>query len=169
MAISLHCTIFSLEATYEALKTFEVLGIEKKLGIKTSSCASVADTIRSTSSALKDIFHALSVNSILKCELNSKAFRVLKTFFPLASLCKILFLFDLKRCSHLDVLGLQGTESRLKGSLDNANSLIDFYYSIRGLVLLKVNIPLIKSCNGLSQSSLPPGLIKVDLYGGKQL
>lgn len=66
----------SLEKTYEALKTFEVLGIGKKLEIRTSSCASVADTLQSTSSDLKDSFHALRVNSILKCELKSVTYRV---------------------------------------------------------------------------------------------
>ncbi|XP_042014358.1 dolichyl-diphosphooligosaccharide--protein glycosyltransferase subunit 2-like [Salvia splendens] len=95
----------SLEETYEALKTFKVLGIEKKHDIRTSSCASVADTLKSTSSALKDFVDALRVNSILKCELNSEAVR--------------------------------GTQSRFKDSLNGANSLIDFYYSIGGLVLLK--------------------------------
>ncbi|XP_047976320.1 dolichyl-diphosphooligosaccharide--protein glycosyltransferase subunit 2-like [Salvia hispanica] len=99
----------SLEETYEALKTFKVLGIEKKHDITTSSCASVAHTLKSTSSASKDYFHALRVNSILKCDLNSEAFR--------------------------------GTESKLKGSLNGANSLIDFYYSIGGLVLLKEHTP----------------------------
>lgn len=49
-------------------------------------------------------------------------------------------------CSDLSVLGPQGTESRLKSSLNGANSLIDFYYSIGGLVLLKVKISLIESC-----------------------
>ncbi|XP_042003675.1 dolichyl-diphosphooligosaccharide--protein glycosyltransferase subunit 2-like [Salvia splendens] len=99
----------SLEETYEALKTFKVLGIEKKHDITTSSCASVAHTLKSTSSASKDYFQALRVNSILKCDLNSEAFR--------------------------------GTESKLKGSLNGANSLIDFYYSIGGLVLLKEQTP----------------------------
>ncbi|KAH6754983.1 ribophorin II family protein [Perilla frutescens var. hirtella] len=100
-----HGSFGSLEETYEALKTFEVLGIEKKNDLRTSSCTSVADTLRSTSSALKDFFHALRVNSILKCKLNSETFR--------------------------------GAESRLKGSLHDGNSLIEFYYSIGGLVLLK--------------------------------
>ncbi|KAG6437896.1 hypothetical protein SASPL_102827 [Salvia splendens] len=109
LAISLCCTISSLEETYEALKTFKVLGIEKKHDITTSSCASVAHTLKSTSSASKDYFQALRVNSILKCDLNSEAFR--------------------------------GTESKLKGSLNGANSLIDFYYSIGGLVLLKEQTP----------------------------
>ncbi|XP_042046599.1 dolichyl-diphosphooligosaccharide--protein glycosyltransferase subunit 2-like [Salvia splendens] len=99
----------SLEETYEALKTFKVLGIEKKHDITTSSCASVAHTLKSTSLASKDYFQALRVNSILKCDLNSEAFR--------------------------------GTESKLKGSLNGANSLIDFYYSIGGLMLLKEQMP----------------------------
>ncbi|KAL1539659.1 proteasome regulatory particle base subunit [Salvia divinorum] len=98
----------SLEETYEALKTFKVLGIEKKHDIRTSSCASVADALKSTSSALKDFVDALRVNSILKCELNSEAVR--------------------------------GIQSKLKDSLNGANSLIDFYYSIGGLVLLKEQI-----------------------------
>lgn len=75
-----------MEETYEALKTFKVLGIEKNHGIKTSSCASVGDTLKSTSSALKDIYHALRVNSILKCELNTAAFQVLKNFLPLSTI-----------------------------------------------------------------------------------
>lgn len=102
---SAHGSFGSLEKTYEALKTFEILRIEKKHDIRASSCTSVADTLQSTSSALKDFFDALRVNSILKCELNSETFR--------------------------------GAVSRLKGSLHDGNSLIDFYYSIGGLVLLK--------------------------------
>ncbi|KAK4493179.1 hypothetical protein RD792_017963 [Penstemon davidsonii] len=67
-------TFRSLEETYKALRTFEVLGIEKKSDIRTSACASVVDTLRSTSSVLKDVFEALRVNGILKCELNDEAF-----------------------------------------------------------------------------------------------
>ncbi|KAL3647727.1 proteasome regulatory particle base subunit [Castilleja foliolosa] len=95
----------SLEETYEALKTFEVLGIEKKSDVKTSACASVASTLLSASSAVKDLFHALRLNSILKCELKDEAFT--------------------------------GAESRLKDSLNAANSLLDYYYSVGGLVLVK--------------------------------
>ncbi|KAL3644977.1 proteasome regulatory particle base subunit [Castilleja foliolosa] len=95
----------SLEETYEALKTFEVLGIEKKSDVKTSACTFVASTLLSASSAVKDLFNALRVNSILKCELKNEA--------------------------------LTGAESRLKYSLNAANALLDYYYSIGGLVLLK--------------------------------
>ncbi|KAL6564482.1 hypothetical protein OROMI_015932 [Orobanche minor] len=95
----------SLEETYEALKTFEVLGIEKKPDVRTTACASVASTLLYASSALKDLFHALRVNGILKCELKNEAFT--------------------------------GAESRLKDHLNAANSLIDYYYSVGGLILVK--------------------------------
>lgn len=70
------CNLSSLEETYEALRTFEVLGIEKQPDIRAASCASVVDTLSSSSSALKDLFQALRVNGILKCELNKKALAV---------------------------------------------------------------------------------------------
>ncbi|CAA0823956.1 Dolichyl-diphosphooligosaccharide--protein glycosyltransferase subunit 2 [Striga hermonthica] len=95
----------SLEDAYEALKTFEVLGIKKESDVKTSACASVASTLLSTSSTVKDLFHALKVNGILKCELKKEAFT--------------------------------GAEAKLTGSLNAADSLLDYYYSIGGLVLLK--------------------------------
>ncbi|XP_012831126.1 PREDICTED: dolichyl-diphosphooligosaccharide--protein glycosyltransferase subunit 2 [Erythranthe guttata] len=95
----------SLEETYEALKTFEVLGIEKKPDIRTSACVSAVKILSSTSSALKDLFHALRVNGVLKCELNDQAF--------------------------------PGIGSKLKDSLNGASSLLDFYYSIGGLILIK--------------------------------
>ncbi|KAL9168864.1 hypothetical protein ABFS82_04G042400 [Erythranthe guttata] len=96
----------SLEETYEALKTFEVLGIEKKPDIRTSACVSAVKILSSTSSALKDLFHALRVNGVLKCELNDQAF--------------------------------PGIGSKLKDSLNGASSLLDFYYSIGGLILIKI-------------------------------
>ncbi|KAL3517710.1 hypothetical protein ACH5RR_020299 [Cinchona calisaya] len=95
----------SLEETFEALRTFEVLGIDKKSGIKSYTCSAVVDTLWSPSSALKDLFQALRVNGILNCELNDEAF--------------------------------SGIASRLKDSVNNANTLLDFYYSIGSLKLIK--------------------------------
>lgn len=68
--------VFSLEKTYEALRTFDVLGIDKKADIKTSTCKSVVDILESPSSHLEDLFQALRVNGILKCELNDGAIAV---------------------------------------------------------------------------------------------
>ncbi|XP_009597183.1 dolichyl-diphosphooligosaccharide--protein glycosyltransferase subunit 2-like [Nicotiana tomentosiformis] len=64
----------SLEVTYKALRSFEVLGTGKQPDIKAVTCKSVVDTLRSPSSASKDLFQALRVNRILKCELNNEAF-----------------------------------------------------------------------------------------------
>ncbi|GKV01830.1 hypothetical protein SLEP1_g14348 [Rubroshorea leprosula] len=63
----------SLEETYEALRTFEVLGVENKSDVRHASCASVSKTLESSSSSLKDLFFALKVNGILKCKINEKA------------------------------------------------------------------------------------------------
>ncbi|KDP26516.1 hypothetical protein JCGZ_17674 [Jatropha curcas] len=56
----------SLEETYEALRTFEVLGIDKSV----AACQLVSESLKSSSSASKDLFFALKVNGILKCEIN---------------------------------------------------------------------------------------------------
>ncbi|KAK4573124.1 hypothetical protein RGQ29_031192 [Quercus rubra] len=95
----------SLEETYEALRTFEILGIKKRPDISTASCQSVSETLGSSTSSLKDVFHALKVNNILKCKVNDETF--------------------------------QGVAKRLKAVLNDASSLLDFYYSIGSLVLIK--------------------------------
>lgn len=66
----------SLEATYEALATSEVLGIGAKSDVKDSTCKSVVDTLSSPTSTLKDLFFGLRVNSLLKCELSDAHFTV---------------------------------------------------------------------------------------------
>ncbi|XP_019165264.1 PREDICTED: dolichyl-diphosphooligosaccharide--protein glycosyltransferase subunit 2-like [Ipomoea nil] len=95
----------SLEETYEALRTFDVLGIDKKADIKASTCKSVVDILSTPSSHLKDLFQAFRVNGILKCEQNDGV--------------------------------IAPTASRLNEGVNSAKSLLDFYYSIGGLVLIK--------------------------------
>lgn len=56
-----------MEEAYEALKTFEILGIDKKSDISLATCENVVKVLGSSSSTLKDAFYALSVNGILKC------------------------------------------------------------------------------------------------------
>ncbi|KZV22900.1 dolichyl-diphosphooligosaccharide--protein glycosyltransferase subunit 2-like [Dorcoceras hygrometricum] len=102
---NLRYAFVSLEVMYEALRTLEVLGIEKKPDVRASACASAAETLRSTSSAPEDLFNALRVNGMLKCVLNDKAFAEIA--------------------------------SRFHDNLIDAKSLLDFYYSIGGLVLVK--------------------------------
>lgn len=69
-------SLSSLKETYEALRTFKVLGIGHQFDIKAKSCKSVVDTVGSPSSTLKDLFQALEVNGILKCELSKETFAV---------------------------------------------------------------------------------------------
>jgi len=98
-------SFFSLEETYEALRTFEVLGIDKKSDINTAACQSVLEILGSPSSALKDLFYALKVNGILKCDIEKDVF--------------------------------EGVASRLQAAVSGAGALLDFYYSVGGLVLVK--------------------------------
>ncbi|PWA35716.1 myosin heavy chain-related protein [Artemisia annua] len=61
----------SLEEAYGALRTFKVLGIEKKP--EDTTCKSVVDTLSSASSNSKDLYHALRVNGLLKCKTSTAA------------------------------------------------------------------------------------------------
>ncbi|XXG44001.1 hypothetical protein AAC387_Pa01g3905 [Persea americana] len=95
----------SLEETYEALRTFQILGIDKVADISPATCPLVVETLVSQSSKAKDLFHALRVNSILRCSIDTGAF--------------------------------EGVGSKLQSVLKDASSLLDFYYSIGSLVLIK--------------------------------
>ncbi|TXG63843.1 hypothetical protein EZV62_010837 [Acer yangbiense] len=95
----------SLEETYEALRTFEILGINKKPDLSTATCGTVSKALGSSSSTPKDLFDALRVNSILKCNINAEVF--------------------------------EGIISRLQAAVSGASSLLDFYYSIGSLGLIK--------------------------------
>ncbi|KAL0737963.1 hypothetical protein Bca4012_014173 [Brassica carinata] len=95
----------SLEEAYEALKTLETLGIDKKSDLSSSTCDNVVKVLSSSSSALKDVFYALSVNGILKCKSGE----------------------DVPK----DIV------SKLQAGAKDAKLLLDFYYSVRGLVLFK--------------------------------
>ncbi|VVB12234.1 unnamed protein product [Arabis nemorensis] len=95
----------SLEEAYEALKTLEILGIDKKSHVSSVTCENVVKVLGSSSSTLKDAFYALSVNGILKCKTGE----------------------DVPK----DIV------SRLQGVVKDAKLLLDFYYSVRGLLLVK--------------------------------
>ncbi|CAN7081370.1 unnamed protein product [Brassica oleracea var. botrytis] len=95
----------SLEEAYEALKTLEILGMDKKSDLSSGTCENVAKVLASPSSALKDVFFALSVNGILKCKTGE----------------------DVSK----DIV------SKLQAGAKDAKLLLDFYYSVRGLVLVK--------------------------------
>lgn len=69
--------IFSLEEAYEALRTFEILGVEKQGDVSAATCPSVTSVLGS-SSAPKELFYALKVNSILKCNVDDASFEVFR-------------------------------------------------------------------------------------------
>lgn len=81
---------------------FEILAIDNKRS--TATCQNVLDNLGS-STPLKDLFYALKLNGILKCDVDGKAFK--------------------------DVA------SKLKATVADASTLLDIYYSIGSLVLIK--------------------------------
>ncbi|XP_044503292.1 dolichyl-diphosphooligosaccharide--protein glycosyltransferase subunit 2-like [Mangifera indica] len=64
----------SLEENYEALRSLEILGVEKKLDVGETTCGSVSKTLESSSSTPKDWLYALKVNGILKCKIEAQVF-----------------------------------------------------------------------------------------------
>jgi len=59
---------------------FEILGLEeKKTHVSGDACQKVLENLDSAS-PLKDLFYALKVNSIVKCNVNSNALKVLFIF-----------------------------------------------------------------------------------------
>ncbi|KAL2323420.1 hypothetical protein Fmac_027799 [Flemingia macrophylla] len=96
----------SLEDAYEALRVFQILGIEEENNAhaSTATCQKVLENLGS-SSLLKDLFYALKVNKILKCNVNGE--------------------------------GFEDIASRLKTTVHVSSNLLDIYYSIGGLVLIK--------------------------------
>ncbi|KAJ9696950.1 hypothetical protein PVL29_008941 [Vitis rotundifolia] len=119
-----HGSFGSLEESYDALQTFQILGIEKKPDISDTTCTLVLKTLGSSSSSLKDLFYALKVNGILKCDIDEEVF--------------------------------EGIKSRLQSVSNDASSLLDFYYSIGSLALIKEQAPkvdvLLTDADGIFQS-----------------
>ncbi|XP_058094586.1 dolichyl-diphosphooligosaccharide--protein glycosyltransferase subunit 2 [Magnolia sinica] len=114
----------SLEETYEALRTFQILGIEKNADISPATCPLVVETLVSTSSKAKDLFYALRVNSILGCQIDARVF--------------------------------EDVASKLQAAIKDASTLLDFYYSIGSLVLIKdqdskINV-LLEDADGIFHS-----------------
>ncbi|KMZ67725.1 Dolichyl-diphosphooligosaccharide--protein glycotransferase [Zostera marina] len=98
----------SLEESYEALRTLEILGVEKNFDLAAvahSTCHAVVEKLKVPSLDLKDVFFALNVNDVLGCKLHSHV--------------------------------LKDNASKLLKVIKDATSLLEFYYSIGSLVLIK--------------------------------
>ncbi|KAG6502587.1 hypothetical protein ZIOFF_034872 [Zingiber officinale] len=65
----------SLEETYEALRTFQILGVGNFSDIGPATCPVIIDNLTSPASSPKDLFDAIRVNSILECQIGSQTFK----------------------------------------------------------------------------------------------
>ncbi|KAK9146403.1 hypothetical protein Sjap_006306 [Stephania japonica] len=101
-------TFGSFEESYEALRTFEILGV-KEFDISKSTCPLVLKTLEAFPPSSKDLFDALRVNHILRCEVEADIFEKIA--------------------------------SKLQTSIKEASSLLDFYYGVQSLGLIKEQSP----------------------------
>ncbi|KAM0860951.1 hypothetical protein ACQ4PT_046220 [Festuca glaucescens] len=94
-----------LETTYEAVSTFKILGVQKDKILDGKACKLASDTLSSSSSSAKDLFHAVRISGVLGCSIDAGVY--------------------------------DDVASRLKAVIKDTNSLLEFYYSVGGLLSLK--------------------------------
>jgi len=95
-----------LERTYEAVRTFQILGLEKYKSVTGKACKFAADKLAApASSATKDLFHAARISGVLGCSVDAGVY--------------------------------DGVVARLKAVIKDTNSLLEFYYSVGGLLSIK--------------------------------
>lgn len=68
--------ICSLEEAYQALRTFQILKLERTYDISHATCPIISEILGSSSKP-EDLFHALRVNSILGCQIGTQIFEVI--------------------------------------------------------------------------------------------
>ncbi|KAG2593757.1 hypothetical protein PVAP13_5NG012606 [Panicum virgatum] len=94
-----------LERTYEAVRTFQILGLKYK-SVTGEACKFAAEKLASpASSATKDLFHAARISGVLGCSVDAGVY--------------------------------DGVVARLKAVIKDTNSLLEFYYSVGGLLSIK--------------------------------
>ncbi|KAL6840381.1 hypothetical protein ACP4OV_030191 [Aristida adscensionis] len=95
-----------LERTNEAVRTFQILGVEKYKSLTGKACKFAAEKLASpASSPAKDLFHAVRISGALGCSVDAAVY--------------------------------DGVAARLKAVIKDTNSLLEFYYSIGGLLSIK--------------------------------
>lgn len=104
-AASTDGSLGDLERTYEAVSTFKALGVQKDKSLDGKACKLAVDTLSSSSSSAKDLFHAARIGGVLGCGIDAGVYD--------------------------DVV------SRLKAVIKDTNSLLEFYYSVGGLLSIK--------------------------------
>lgn len=74
----------SLESTYEAVRTFQILGAEKDKSLTSKACKFAAEKLASpASSPAEDLFHAVRISSALGCSVNTGLYDVSVSFSDL--------------------------------------------------------------------------------------
>ncbi|KAK9757744.1 hypothetical protein RND81_01G183400 [Saponaria officinalis] len=68
----------SLEESYEALRTFEILRIEN-VDISTTTRPLIEETVKSSYATLKDVYFALRSNQILKCSIDAESYKAISS------------------------------------------------------------------------------------------
>uniref|UniRef100_M8AK97 Dolichyl-diphosphooligosaccharide--protein glycosyltransferase subunit 2 n=1 Tax=Aegilops tauschii TaxID=37682 RepID=M8AK97_AEGTA len=94
-----------LETTYEAVRTFKMLGVQRDKGLDGKACKLAAHTLSSSSSPAKDLFQAVQIAGVLGCSVDAGVY--------------------------------DDVASRLKAVIKDTDSLLEFYYSVGGLLSLK--------------------------------
>jgi oligosaccharyltransferase complex subunit delta (ribophorin II) len=95
-----------LESTYEAARTFQILGVEKDKSLNGKVCKFAAEKLASpASSPAKDLFHAVRISGAIGCTVDAGVY--------------------------------DGVAARLKAVIKDTNSLLEFYYSVGGLLSIK--------------------------------
>ncbi|CAD6235383.1 unnamed protein product [Miscanthus lutarioriparius] len=94
-----------LESTYEAVRTFQILGLENYKSLSGKACKFAAENLASPGSTAKDLFHAVRISGVLGCGVDARVY--------------------------------DGVVAKLKAVIKDTNSLLEFYYSVGGLLSIK--------------------------------
>lgn len=60
-----------METTYEAVRTFKILGVQRDKSLDGKACKLAAHTLSSSSSPAKDLFHAVQIAGVLGCSVDA--------------------------------------------------------------------------------------------------
>jgi len=65
-----------LESTYEAVRTFQILGLENYKSLSGKACKFAAENLASPGPTAKDLFHAVRISGVLRCGVDAGVYDV---------------------------------------------------------------------------------------------
>jgi len=110
--------------------------------VSATTCKQVVENLGS-SSPVKDLFYALKVNGILKCKVNADVFKVI-LYYGYLFMIRLRFnvmayeIYSVWKLMLQFAYLVKDIAVRLKATVNDASTLVDMYYSIGSLVLIKV-------------------------------